>query len=85
MFIAQDDPVAADRHLRRLIARADVLTEFPSFGRQLPELRGTDLRELVEGNDRLVYRVRGQTIEVLTVFEGHHLLPVEDISPGDGG
>jgi toxin ParE1/3/4 len=80
-FIAQDDPAAADRHLRRLVERAQAVTRFPALGREVPELPGTALRELIEGNYRIVYRVRQRTVEILTVFEAHHLLPLEDLSP----
>lgn len=80
-FIARDNPAAADRHLQRLIERAQVVTQFPALGREIPELPGTALRELIEGNYRIVYRVRQETVEILTVFEAHHLLPLEDLSP----
>ena len=80
--IARDDPEAADRHIDTLINRGDVLSEFPNSGRRLPELPRSDLRELVEGNYRIVYRVREESVQILTVFEGHRLLPVDDL-PGD--
>jgi len=41
----------------------------------VPELRREDVREVIEGNYRIVYRVTKASVEVLTVFEGHHLLP----------
>ena len=78
-FIAKDDEVAADGHIRKLIARAKALEDFPSLGRRLPELPAAELRELIEGNYRIVYRIRKDTVEVLTVFEAHHLLPLEDL------
>lgn len=79
-FIARDDPTAASRHLRRLVKRTEAATRFPSMGREVPELPGTALRELIEGNYRIVYRVSHETVQVLTVFEAHHLLPLEDLS-----
>jgi addiction module RelE/StbE family toxin len=78
-YIARDDPEAADRHIDKLIARGDSLSEFPNLGRRLPELPRADLRELVEGNYRIVYRVREEAIQILTVFEGHRLLPIDDL------
>lgn len=74
-----DNPAAAVAHTQRLIDRTGALTESPRLGRVPPELPGSELRELVEGNYRIVYRIRGDEIEVLTVFEGHHLLPMEDL------
>ncbi len=76
-FIARDDAQAVARHTERLIARTEALAAHPQLGSIVPEVPGGNLRELVEGNYRIVYRVRGDVVEVLTVFEGHHLLPQE--------
>lgn len=51
------------------------------MGRAVPELPESELRELVEGNYRIVYRVRGKRVQVLTVFEGHCRFPADDL-PG---
>ena len=78
-FIARDNPRAAEQHTERLIAKTEALGAHPQLGRIVPEVPGSNLRELVEGNYRIVYRVRGDIVEVLTVFQGHHLLPKEDL------
>ena len=83
-YIWVDNPAAAVAYTERLIDRAEALTENPRLGRVPPELPGSQLRELVEGNYRIVYRIRGDDIEVLTVFEGHHLLPTEDVPARPG-
>jgi toxin ParE1/3/4 len=77
-YIASDDPRAADRLLEQLIARAESLVALPRRGRPVPELPGRDLRELIVGNYRLVYRARGQHVEILSIFEGHREFP-EDV------
>ncbi|HEX9593954.1 MAG TPA: type II toxin-antitoxin system RelE/ParE family toxin [bacterium] len=78
-YIALDSATAAVAHTEKLIARAEALAAFPEMGRSVPELQGSGLRELIEGSYRIVYRIHRRRIEVLTVFEGHHLLPVEDL------
>ena len=50
------------------------------MGRRVPELPGTELRELIEGSYRIVYRVRAPMVQVLTVFEAHSLFPTEDVA-----
>ncbi len=72
-FIAQDDPVAAVLLLESLIARTDILQDHPLAGRRVPEVPKSSLLELVEANCRIVYRVRADSIEILTVFESHRL------------
>lgn len=81
-YIAQDDEVAAERWAARLVQRTKALGSFPESGRRLPERQGSPLREVVVGNYRIVYRIGAKRVEVLTVFEGHRLLPNEDL-PSD--
>ena len=78
-FIASDDPVAAQRWIQKLIQRAEVLAEHPHAGRILPEIPQDKLRELIEGNYRIVYRILGERVEILTVFGRHRLLPKGEI------
>lgn len=78
-FIAFDNPAAAEKHSDKLIQCADQLAGFPGMGRRLPELPQSDLRELIEGNYRIVYRIRDDSVEIITVFEAHRLLPKEDL------
>ena len=76
-YIAKDDRVAARRWVARLKARATDAAKSPSAGRQVPELRQEDLREVIEGSYRIVYRVMPRRIEVLAVFEGHRTLKLD--------
>jgi addiction module RelE/StbE family toxin len=78
-FIGKDNPPAALKLISRLIEKAEALTKFPQIGRQVPEVPGGDLRELIEGNYRIVYRVRNRVIQIITVFEAHRLLPDDDL------
>jgi hypothetical protein len=38
-----------------------------------------DIRELIEGNYRIVYQVFADRLVILTVFEGHQLFPEEKL------
>ena len=78
-YIALDDPMAAQRWVEQLIQRTRVLADHPHAGRRLPEMPNGPLRELIEANYRIVYRVTGQTVEILTVFERHRLLREDDV------
>jgi len=70
-YIAEDDPAAAVVFIDRLIRRTDFLVDQPLAGRLVPEVPGRELRELIEANYRIVYRVNGTVVEILTVFEAH--------------
>ncbi len=74
-YIARDKPEAARRWVERLRQRARDAAELPQSGRKLPELDRDDVREVLLRSYRIVYRIHASEIRVLTVFEGHHLLP----------
>ena len=78
-FVARDHPKAAVRLVDKLIARGDALGRYPNRGRKLPEIPGCGLREFVVDSYRIVYRRMLNTIEVLTVFEGHRLLRRDEL------
>lgn len=56
----------------------------PESGRIVPEFGRDDLREFIIRSYRLVYRIFSDRIEVLTVFEGHRLIPIERPPEGNG-
>jgi addiction module RelE/StbE family toxin len=74
-YIAADNPAAAERWVGRLIAKAEAAARLPMAGRVVPEKGRTDIREVFLRTYRIVYRVREDSILVLTVFEGHRLFP----------
>ena len=76
-FIASDSPGAARRWVARLKERARDAAPAPYSGRRVPELDREDVREVFLGSYRIVYRIYPDFIDVITVFEGHRLFPVE--------
>lgn len=78
-YIAQDNPVIARQWIKRLRERARKAAVRPLTGRMVPELQQEDIREVFVRNYRIVYRVRKETIDVLTVFEGHRLFTAEQL------
>jgi len=78
-YIAEDSPEAAERFVEKLVEKGNSLPEHPDRGRLLPELHGSQYRELVIDNYRLIYRVGGRHIDILTVFDGHRLLRLDEI------
>lgn len=74
-FIATENPVAARRLANSLRAAVKKLARFPRMGRVVPEFADETIREIIVGNDRVVYRIGSKTIDVFTVFEGHRLMP----------
>jgi plasmid stabilization system protein ParE len=74
-FIARDSPERAVRFVDAIIDHAEaILADNPRSGRTVPEIGNPDIRELIYRGYRVVYRLNGDQIEILTVFEGHRLL-----------
>lgn len=73
-YISADNPTVAKRWIGRLRQRARNSLHAPLAGRIVPELAREDIRELIEGNYRVVYQVFDDRLVILTVFEGHQLL-----------
>jgi toxin ParE1/3/4 len=74
-YIALDDIVAARRWINRLRDRARKATVMPGAGRKVPELDRDDIREVFAGTYRIIYRINQRELVVVTVVEGHQLLP----------
>ena len=80
-FIANDSPKRAAEFVDEIIDHAETtLPDTPSIGRMVPEINNTDIRGLIFKKYRIVYRVNKKNIEILTVFEGHRLLRIDEIS-----
>jgi len=68
-YIAADDLAAARRWLKELLERVDALRRFPDAGRVVPELGRDWIRELLVGSYRIIYRHRGDLVEIAII---HH-------------
>jgi toxin ParE1/3/4 len=71
LYIGSDNPTAARRWVSRLIRRVKEVARTPRAGRRVPELDRDDIREVVVGAYRIIYKLQGGELRVPTVFEGH--------------
>ena len=74
LFIAQDDPDAADRFLRTIVSRFPTLASMPYMGRYREELSAR-LRSFPVGNYVIFYRPMDGGIEVVRVLHGARDFP----------
>lgn len=73
-FVTRNSAYYADLLVERIVEAVGRLETFPRSGRMVPEAGDESLREVLYGNYRIVYRVKPDAIEVLTVFHGAYLL-----------
>jgi len=78
-YIAMDNPTAAENWVNTVFKKVKELQGFPESGRIVPETENKNIRELIYGNYRIVYRVEKNTISVLTVRHGKQVLPIDEI------
>ena len=72
-FVRKDRPAAARKLGRELLRAASRLSRHPQIGKIVPELqeRGmSDYRQVLISSYRLIYAIRGQSIEVFAVIDG---------------
>ncbi len=69
-YIAKDSKRYAENQVRRIKSKTVILKLEPELGRVVPELEINEIRELIEGNYRIVYRILNKDlVEILTI---HH-------------
>ena len=79
-FISKDSPERAVKFVDEIIEHAEVtLPDNPYIRRIVPEISNPAIRELIFKNYRIVYRINEKSIEILTIFEGHRLLRIDEI------
>ena len=69
-YVGLSSSVYAEQLVDRIAGRLEQAREFPESGRVVPEFARAEIRELIEWPYRLVYRVRPDAIEVLSVLHG---------------
>ena len=73
-YIALDKPGAALKWVESIQNSVDRLLEFPQIAREVPEICRADIRELIEGNYRIIYRLETDGLSVLTIRHTKQLL-----------
>ena len=74
-FIAEDSVVYAQIQVERFFERVEILKSVPKAGKRVPETKDDKIRELIEGNYRIIYQIKSNSeLEILCVIHGMRLL-----------
>lgn len=76
-YVARDSAHYADLVVERIVTAVARLENNPRSGRMVPELGDESVREVIHGNYRIVYRLRGDVVEIATVFQGARLFRLD--------
>ncbi|HEY2784947.1 MAG TPA: type II toxin-antitoxin system RelE/ParE family toxin [Fimbriiglobus sp.] len=66
-YIARDSPADGNKWARKLLRSTRILSKLPEIGSPVEEFPGFDLRELIVGPFRVIYRYRKGTCRVAIV------------------
>jgi len=69
-YVARDSTHYADLVVERIVAAVTRLESQPLSGRVVPEVGDQALREVIHGSYRIVYRLKPNVAEIVTVFHG---------------
>ena len=73
-YIARDSKSFASLFSKKLYETVQKLKEFPNMGRIVPEVNIPSVREIIFQNYRIIYKIKTDYIEIITVFHGSRLL-----------
>jgi len=68
-LIANDKPQAAKQWADKVIRVTSRLQSFPQSGRIVPELKRSEIREVIVGSYRIIYKLSSR-LTILTLFHG---------------
>lgn len=74
-YLAKDQPLNARRFVDKLTQRTAELAEQPQTGLRVPKYAREDVRQVFEGDYRIVYRILSDRIDIVTVRHMARLLP----------
>jgi len=78
-YIAMDKPGAALEWAEKIQELTNNLKQFPQLGRVVPEIGRSEIRELIEGEYRIIYRIDKKVISILTIYHSKQRLKSEEI------
>ena len=78
-YIAHDSSRYAHLFASKVFNSVLRLEDFPMSGRIVPEIEQEDIREIILGNYRIIYRISGENVYILTVYHSARLFDPSQI------
>jgi len=72
--ISEDSELYAIRLIDKIIERVEILLLMPRAGKIVVEFENENIRELIEGNYRIIYSLANKKIEIVRIYHGARLL-----------
>ena len=78
-YISMDNPTAASQWVDNIFEKVLILKSSPKMGRTVPEINRKEVREIIFGNYRIIYRIEKNSISILTICHTKQILPIDEI------
>jgi addiction module RelE/StbE family toxin len=75
-FIAKDSMFYAKLVIRNIFKSTEKITQFPEIGRIVPELQNENIREVISGSYRIIYRIQNKLLQIITVYHSSRLFSI---------
>jgi toxin ParE1/3/4 len=69
-FIASDSKYYTKKVVRDIVAKTNILEEYPKIGRQVPEINDEDIREIFVYSYRIFYEIKSDKIYIIGIIHG---------------
>jgi len=71
-YIGEDSPINADRFIKEIYGKADLLAGSPRIGHTPPEIEKSDILQILHGEYKILYRIDidTDTVSILAVIHG---------------
>jgi plasmid stabilization system protein ParE len=79
-YIARDSNYYARIFATQIMEKASTLESFPKAGRIVPESSRENIREIIHGSYRIIYRLINDSVQILTIHHSARLLDLSAIS-----
>ncbi|MBL4901180.1 MAG: type II toxin-antitoxin system RelE/ParE family toxin [Desulfocapsa sp.] len=77
-YISLDNPTAAKKWINDIFKKVLILKSSPQIGRTVPEINRKEIREVIFGNYRIIYRIERLNISILTIRHTKQILPIDE-------
>lgn len=81
-YIARDSAHYASLFGINVLGKIERLEELPMLGRIVPETNDPEIRELLFGNYRIIYRIKHDAVQLLSIYHRSWLLDPREADTG---
>lgn len=74
-----DNVTASQNWIETIFEKVKILKTSSETGRIVPEIERNEIREILYGNYRIIYRIEKSSISILAIRHGKQILPVDEI------